>query len=131
VDLDDVTLGHSARDVAREFAKNGPGLLRWFDGTETILNITADISQATVAIDDSPPFQGYCHRFMHISGVSFTINTADGRLQETLVSSWIDYWYTTRARGADPPEQCGTRPEPLESTGLRTRLPDQAGLAQG
>ena len=87
VDLDDVTLGHSARDVAREFAKNGPGLLRWFDGTETILNITADISQATVAIDDSPPFQGYCQRFMHISGVSFTINTADGRLQETLVSS--------------------------------------------
>lgn len=89
VQLDDRSLGYSALDVAEMFAANGPGLLQWFDGTQTILRISADVSMATVHIDDPPPHQGYCARSTELDGVTFAVNTDDGRLQETMVSSLI------------------------------------------
>ena len=89
VDFDDTTLGHSARDVGIAFSKNGPGLLRWFDGSQTVLHITADVSRASVTIDDPPPYQGYCARIMRLENVTFAITTDDGRLSETVFSSLI------------------------------------------
>jgi hypothetical protein len=87
VELDDRSLGYSALDVAEMFAANGPGVLQWFDGTQTILRISADVSMATAHIDDPPPYQGYCPRLTELWGVTFAVNTDDGRLHETTVSS--------------------------------------------
>ena len=89
VELDDRSLGYSALDVAEMFAANGPGLLQWFDGTQTILRISADVSMAIVHIDDPPPYQGYCLRHTDLGGVTFAVNTDDGRLHETTFSSLI------------------------------------------
>jgi hypothetical protein len=85
VGFDDTTLGYSGRQVAERFAENGPGMLRWFDGTVTVLHLSADTSQATVTVWDSPPYQGHCYRFMNIDNVTFTVTTEDGRLNATKV----------------------------------------------
>jgi hypothetical protein len=87
VSLDDTTLGFAALDAVAAFAGNGDGVLHWFDGSQTILHITADASQGTVSINSPPLDPKYCAPSMNISNVTFTSATDDGRLAETMVSS--------------------------------------------
>jgi hypothetical protein len=73
--------------VASALAANGDGGLQWFDGTQTLLHITADASQSTVSINAPPPDPKYCSPSMRLSNVRFTVSTDDGRLDESVVST--------------------------------------------
>ncbi len=87
ISLDDNALGYSALDVLATFAANGAGRLHWFDGTETVIHITADASHGTVDVNAPPADPKFCAPSMSIGNITFAVLTDDGRFAESVVST--------------------------------------------